>query len=55
MEIPGAIAGWCFVIRYCFEAAAELGVGGGVREEVQHENFHALIQEPEYQKLYTGK
>ena len=32
-------------MRYCFEAAAEHG-GGGVREEVQHENFHALIQEP---------
>ena len=32
-------------MRYCFEAAAEHG-GGGVREEVQHENFHALIQKP---------
>ena len=53
MEIPGAIAGWGSVIRYCFEAAAEHGVVG-VREEVQHENFDALIQKPEYQKLYTG-
>ena len=38
-------------MRYCFEAAAEHG-GGGVREEVQHENFHALIQEPRTILLY---